>query len=340
MSDYDEDDFGCDAMECGEPGQFAKQALHPRAQHIERTADEEAKPQNYCQWATSDNLVFTPACKTTDVILPGVYEINCSPNIGLFFRKIPVKTEGLLKFPDSNSDRVVGEIQKFWEREDAFREYGLTFKRGILLYGPPGSGKSCTVQLIMADVIAKGGIAVNFRDPNLFIEGLRVLRQIQPKCPVVTILEDIEATIQMYSESEILNILDGVNDVDHTVFLATTNYPKMLGPRIVNRPSRFDKRFKIGHPSDVARKMYFENLIGDRKVKELGIDLNKWVEDTDKMSIAHLKELFIAVVILGDDYKDAIRTLGTMKEPLDDREYDNPMGFAKAPPMIGHKRSR
>lgn len=300
--------------------------------------DEEAGLLNaYVQWTTSDNRVFIPAAKTAPKLIPGVYEIKTSQNLGLYFEKIPVRTEGLLRFPDTNSNKVVSEIQKFWDREQIFKDYGLTYKRGILLYGPPGSGKSCTIQIIMEDVVNRGGIVVNFKDPYTFVDGMRVLRQIESDIPVVVILEDIDSTLEMFNESEILNILDGVNEVKKVVFLATTNYPEKLGARIVNRPSRFDKRFRIGFPSDAARRMYFEHLIGrntegalEAKIEELGLDLDQWVKDTDKMSIAHLKELFVAVVILGDDYGTAIETLQSMKEDIINKDEVNPIGFGKA----------
>ncbi|CAE7860226.1 dnaE [Symbiodinium microadriaticum] len=275
---------------------------------------------SYVQWTTSDGNVFVPASSTKDILTPGVYEVHASPQVGIFFKKIPVRTEGLLRFPQTNSNKVIDEIKKFWEREEVFRAYDLSYKRGILLYGPPGSGKSCTIQLLMQDVVRRTGVVLLFQDPNLYIEGLRILRQIQPDTPVVTIMEDIDSLLDMYNESEILNILDGVNEADKVVFLATTNYPERLGARIVNRPSRFDKRFRIGYPNEESRQMYFEHLIGKEHIEELGIDLNRWVEDTDRLSLAHLKELFVAVVILDDEYDEAIKVLQSMKEDIDDRE--------------------
>jgi ATP-dependent 26S proteasome regulatory subunit len=290
----------------------------------------------YVHWTSSDGRVFVPAAPTVQILTPGVYEISISQNIGLFFERIPVRSEGLLRFPDTNSDKVVAEIQKFWNREDIFNEYGLTYKRGILLYGPPGSGKSCTIQLIMEDVVSRCGIVLKFNDPNLFIDGMRIFRQIQPDAPVVVIMEDIDSTLEQFSETEILNILDGVNEVNKVVFLATTNYPERLGPRIVNRPSRFDKRFRIGYPSALSRKMYFEHIIAHdqesrlkEKISELKIDLDQWVADTDGMSIAHLKELFIQVVILGDSYEESIETLRSMTETIEDKDYDSSIGFFK-----------
>ena len=281
---------------------------------------------SYKQWSSSDGTIFFPTGKTVRKLKPGVYEIDRCQQ-GLFFEKIPVRTEGLLKFPDTKSEGVVHEVQKFWDREEVFRKYELTYKRGIILYGPPGSGKSCTVQLIMADVVERGGVVIEFHSPELFIDGLRKLRQIQPDTPVVTVMEDIDALLEMHNESEILNILDGVNEVDKVVFLATTNYPEKLGHRIINRPSRFDKRFRIGFPTEASRRMYFEHLIGRDNVTELDIDLDKWVKDTDKFSIAHLKELFVAVVILGDKYGDSVKTLQAMKEEVKDKDYPDHMGF-------------
>ena len=177
------------------------------------------------------------------------------------------------------------------------------------------SGKSCTIQLVIADVTQnRGGVVFKLNiEPSLFLEGIRIFREVQPTTPIVILMEDIDALIQTYDESEVLNILDGVDRVEKVVFVATTNYPEELGERIMNRPSRFDKRFKMPHPRSKSRRIYFEHLMARGTVKEL-IDIDKWVKDTDGMSIAHLKELFIAVCILGEAYEETIATLRAMSE--------------------------
>lgn len=314
---------------------FAAPKAHTLSNPVTQDSEKDSeKDSYYSQWTTSDGRVFVPSGKTIPTLTPGVYEIDVSPSIGIYFEKVPVKVENLLRFPDTNSDRVLTEIQKFWDREDIFKSYDIVYKRGIMLYGPPGSGKSSTVRLIMEDVVNRGGIVIKFTEPTLFIDGMRALRQIQPQTPVVVIMEDIDSILENYNESEVLNILDGFNEINKVVFLATTNYPEQLGDRIVNRPSRFDKRFRIGFPSEVSRRMFFEHLIGggdtDKlalKIKELSIDLDLWVKDSDEMSIAHLKELFIAVVILGDDYDEAIATLQKMKEKVEDKGFSTEIGF-------------
>lgn len=284
----------------------------------------------YVQWSTSDGKRFFPTSETTKTLIPGVYEIQHCPHNGLYFEQIPVLTSGLIRFPETNSDKVVDEIQEFWKKESLFKEYNLTYKRGIILWGPPGSGKSCTIQLIIRDVVEREGVVIKFGHPNLFCEGIRKLREIQPTTPIVVLMEDIDSILEIYSESEVLNILDGINQIDKAVFLATTNYPEKLGARIINRPSRFDKRFKIGHPNAESRRIYFEHIMRG-KTKVLNID--QWVKDSEGFSIAHLKELFTAVVILGDDYHDALEALVSMRENKPDSEEDDfksPIGFSKS----------
>jgi len=326
-SDWDDGDsnpcFGSEVAVCGEPVASFDRGLG-----------------GYCQWSTSDGKRYIPSSKTAKKLTPGVYDILHSNTIGLYFEQIPVLTTGLIRFPETNSDKVVSEIQKFWKKENIFRSYNLTYKRGIILWGPPGSGKSCTIQLIMRDVVERGGVVIKFTHPTLFLEGIRKFREIQPDTPVVVLMEDIDSILEMYSESEVLNILDGVNQIEKVVFLATTNYPEKLGARIVNRPSRFDKRFKIGHPNAESRRMYFEYIIGKDKVKALKINLDQWVEDTEEFSIAHLKELFTAVVILGDEYDDAIESLSLMKEDKPDSSNDEArkaMGFGNGKKARRHK---
>lgn len=289
------------------------------------------------QWTSGDSKRYVPACETVRSLPPAAYEIKSNGNLGIYFERIPINIDGLVRFPQANTDKVLSEIQNFWDKKNLFQEYNLVHKRGILMWGPPGSGKSCCIKFVMKDVIEKrGGIVVKFTHPMLFIEGMRILREIEPKTPVVVLMEDIDAIVSSFSESEVLNILDGVDRVELVVFLATTNYPELLGSRIVNRPSRFDKRFKIHHPNAQSRLIYFKHIICDderakneglntleqrdafvySKAISMGINLETWVNDTVGFSIAHLKELFVAVCILGDDYDIAIETLNSMKDHI------------------------
>lgn len=277
------------------------------------------------QWTTQDEKIYVPTGRTVPRLEPGVYDIGADPNIGLYFERVPTKVEGLLRFPDSVTHSVTNEIRKFWDSEHLYRRHDLAYKRGVLLYGPPGTGKSSVVQLLTFDVVERGGIVIRFGSPGLFTEGVRRLRDIQPQVPLVVTMEDMDSIIQRYSETEVLNILDGIERVDHTVFVATTNYPERLGARIVNRPSRFDKRFLVRFPNAASRKMYLEHIAGDSLPAS---DIGCWVSDTKGFSLAHLKELFCDVVIFGSLYADSVETLRKMSVvPSSDDDSGRSVGF-------------
>jgi ATP-dependent 26S proteasome regulatory subunit len=267
---------------------------------------------------SADEETYSPAMPVTRKLDPGFYEIKATMQ-GIFFVKIATGKEGLIKFPETTSDAVVKEIETFWEAEKNFREHKLAFKRGIILYGPPGSGKTCTIKLVIENVIKRNGVVIKFSSPGVFEDGMTILRKIQPHTPVIALMEDLDAILYRCNESDVINLLDGVTQVDKTVFLATTNYPEKLGSRIMNRPSRFDKKFFIGMPNEESRKIYFD-YIGKGKLSQA--EIGRWVKDTDGLSISHLKELFVAVKILGDEYDNAINTLKDMRIKVDSTTFD------------------
>lgn len=272
------------------------------------------------QWSVRSQGTFTPSARVENCLPPGVYKIDCDPQFGIFFQLRDIRTESLLRFPETNIDKVVEEIQMFWDRGEIFERYGLAHKRGILLWGPPGGGKSCTTQLIMKDIIDRGGVCFEFS--SIFDAGFRIFRQIEPETPVVVLMEDIDSMIANYDESWFLNVLDGYEAREKIVFLATTNYPERLGARIVNRPSRFDRRYKIGLPNPESRRLYLEHLTDGAS-----IDIEQWVQDTEEFSLAHLRELFVATIILGNDYEESLNTLRNMKEDISSLKSEMKMGF-------------
>ena len=294
---------------------------------IEKTLDEAGDAR---MWAVSGDSYF-PCEKTEDQLPPAQYVISFSENKGYFFLKKTVNLDNLIDLPDTRSEYVLKSIQNFWEKEKAFRKHGFLWKRGMLLYGPPGSGKTSTLQQLSKMIIDRGGFSVYVNsDPEFVAHGLAIMRRIEPDRPIVVMIEDIDAIIDRHGESSLLALLDGELQIDNVVFIATTNYPEELDDRFINRPSRFDETILIGMPNASAREIYLSHK-NKRLVKDKN-EMARWVRATEEWSIAHMRELIVAVECLGADFDTTVKRLNTMIEKRpnsEDGEIDHGFGFNK-----------
>lgn len=295
---------------------------------VEEGDDSPKAPADYTQWIVLPNGTYAATGPTAPHLPVGAYALELT-DAGLFFVAKKILTDTLIDLGNSNSLKVIEGIKLFWERKQKFIERGLVFKRGILMWGPPGSGKTATLSLLIADLIKKGGIVLLVQNPALAVSALRKLRKIEPTRPLIIVLEDVEEIINAFGEHDLLALLDGEHQTDNVVCIATTNYPEMLGPRIVNRPSRFDDVVKIGMPSAQMREVYLRRVLKN-DIEIYSIDISKWVTDTDGMSVAHLKELVIAVTCLDQKYDHVLARLKTMKTPPRSSAYgEGELGFTR-----------
>ena len=275
-----------------------------------------------CQWQVGTNGVFRPAARTVKHLVPGAYTVHCD-NQGAFLSRMHLMSDEIVQLPESANLKVLDCIRKFWASRDRYKKHGLVFKRGVLLWGPPGSGKTITVAMLTKDLIDNGGIVVFCSQTATTSYLISAIRRIEKERPLIVVYEDIDEIINTYGEHNILAMLDGEQQTDNVVSVATTNYPERLGARIVNRPSRFDDRIFVGMPSERDRRAYLEKTT-------TGVDVERWASDTEGLSIAHLRELVAAVMCLDQDYDDVLRRLRTMNERP--KEVD---GYTKRSPGFG-----
>lgn len=282
------------------------------------------------QWAVLPNDVFTAIGATVTHLPPAIYTLSVDGGV-IFFNKTKVLTDNLIELDDSAAVRVIAGIEKFWESKAQFDRFGILFKRGLLMWGPAGSGKTATVNMLMNDLVKRGGMVVIVRSPGLAVHGLHELRRIEPNRPIIVVLEDIEEMISNHGEHELLSLLDGEHQVSNVVVLATTNYPERLGERIINRPSRFDEVILVDMPTAKARYRYLKHVLENTVPEE---ELQQWVVATDKLSIAHLRELIVATQCLGRPYAEVVDRLKRMRiQPNSDKLRKQEPGF-EAPTVV------
>jgi hypothetical protein len=276
--------------------------------------EERLSLSDFCAYAILGNEQFIATGKTTNTLTPGMYRFYM-PNKDIVISRMHMVTDNLFKLADTVSLKVLESIATFWKSKERFDHFGMLFKRGILLYGPPGSGKTVTVTLLANQLIEMGGIVTFCESPGVTSRGIQIIRRIEPDRPIVNIIEDIDTIVERSGDEEILSLLDGENQVANIVHVATTNYPERLDPRLVNRPSRFDEIRKVGMPSANVRKSYLCSVLPDYRQHEYdnkNAELERWIKDTEGFSMAHLRELIIAVRCLGRDYETTIKRLETM----------------------------
>jgi AAA+ superfamily predicted ATPase len=277
------------------------------------------------QWAVLGDGAYRAVGQTVPELPPAVYGTDYDQNGNVIFIRKRIITDELVVLPDTASERVLRSIQTFWTRRDSFRAMKQIFKRGIMLWGPPGSGKTVTLMLLVKDLIGLDGIAILVDHPERVTKALEQLRRIEPDRPAICVLEDIDEMIVRHGEHSILALLDGETQVDNVVYIATTNYPEMLDKRLVNRPSRFDEVIKIGMPSEDARRVYLRSRLGEDELKPTM--LAKWLSDSEGFSIAHLREMVVAVFCLGRDYEETLARLRGMFKTLDSNREGRTVGL-------------
>jgi len=292
----------------------------PRNEYIDRVSYDEDKPVSNSPtcWGTLQDEEFSPAFTSVSKVPAGIYEIVWNRQLSQHtLKKQPFKTDELYQLPSYEIMDILKDIQNFWDRREKYKEYNFVHKRGILMYGEPGCGKSGIIQLISQQLIDNDGIIINIKDHedvDYFTDFIATFRKIEPNRPLIVLLEDIDSIAgeNSHQTSRLLNILDGVKQIEDVVYIATTNYPEKLQDRITNRPSRFDRRYKVELPNDEIREAYIRHKLNEDDIK--GIDVQEWVKRTEGMSLSHLKEVVISTIVMGREFEEVMDNLEGLKK--------------------------
>lgn len=170
-------------------------------------------------------------------------------------------------------ENVVADVHDFLDRQQWYVDRGIPYRRGYLLYGPPGSGKSSFIQALAGDLDYAVAM-VNLSEMGMTDDKLAYLLTKLPRRSIL-LLEDADAAFvnrkQRDSDgysgasvtfSGLLNAMDGVAAGEERITFLTTNHIEKLDPALI-RPGRVDLMIRIGETTRYQAAHMWDRFYGD-----------------------------------------------------------------------------
>lgn len=198
-----------------------------------------------------------------------------------------------LFLPESIKTDLKQLVENFLESKDFYNDNKIPWKRGILMFGEPGNGKTSIIRTIISMYNFKPVTIV----PGATDEAVReAFSYAEEQSPSLLYFEDLDSLLEKTIDaSSFLNLMDGISAKNGLLVMATANDVNKLKANITDRPSRFDRKFEIPLPdaqmSYLYLKKWFGTLITAAKGRELAKHAVKY-----RFSYAYLKELYISAM--------------------------------------------
>ena len=186
-------------------------------------------------------------------------------------RKRPIESVILDK---GVKERIVGDIKDFLGSSKWYYDRGIPYRRGYLLHGPPGSGKSSFVQALAGELDYNIAM-LNLSERGLTDDRLNYLLSIIPKRTLV-LLEDADAAFgnrRTQSDADgyrganvtfsgLLNAMDGVASAEERILFLTTNHIGRLDSALI-RPGRVDMTIHLGQATRWQAGKLWDRFYGE-----------------------------------------------------------------------------
>ncbi|XP_037959496.1 mitochondrial chaperone BCS1 [Teleopsis dalmanni] len=171
------------------------------------------------------------------------------------------------------ADRIIADCKDFIRNAQWYADRGIPYRRGYLLYGPPGCGKSSFITALAGE-LEYGICLLNLSERGLTDDRLNHLLNVAPEQSII-LLEDVDAAfisredvanqkaayegLNRVTFSGLLNCLDGVASTEARIVFMTTNYIERLDPALI-RPGRVDVKEYVGYCGDYQLEEMFKRF--------------------------------------------------------------------------------
>ena len=164
---------------------------------------------------------------------------------------VPRRPIATVASDDGTPERLLADMRRFLDSREWYADRGVPWRRGYLLHGPPGTGKSSLIRAVASE-LDRDIALIDVARPSLSDDALREALVNAPSGAILA-MEDVDAVFRGRegekrsgpSFSGLLNAIDGVAAQEGRALVMTTNHPERLDPALV-RPGRADLHLEIG----------------------------------------------------------------------------------------------
>ncbi|MFM7930178.1 MAG: AAA family ATPase, partial [Pirellula sp.] len=222
-------------------------------------------------------------------------ERDCYGGVNVKFHSLPVVAREQVILPAELLDRIERHTIAFSTHAKRLTAAKRHLKRGILLHGPPGTGKTFSAMYLASRMPGRTVFVLTGAGMGSIETACNMARILEP---ATIILEDVDLIgtqrdRQMVDANallfELLNQMDGLADDADILFLLTTNRPDVLEPALASRPGRIDQAIAVPPPDEDCRRRLFA-LYSDGLSLDLK-QLDVFIRKMDGVSAAFIREL-------------------------------------------------
>ncbi len=229
-------------------------------------------------------------------------EQDCYRRTIVRFHKLPEITRSGLILPEELLHRIERQTMGLSKHAVRLKAAGRHLKRGILMHGKPGTGKTLSAMYLAAQMPGRTVMVLTGNAVGSIETACGLARLLEP---ATIILEDVDLIgTERHQQTvganallfELLNQMDGLGEDADVLFILTTNRPDHLEPALAARPGRIDLAIEVPLPDEACRRRLFD-LYGKGLKLEL-TDPEEWVRRTKGVSAAFIRELLRKAAVL------------------------------------------
>tara|TARA_B110001452_G_scaffold266819_1_gene274699 strand:- start:332 stop:1738 length:1407 start_codon:yes stop_codon:yes gene_type:complete len=218
----------------------------------------------------------------------------------------------LIAWNDDVKNQLDKDVIEFLKVMPILRENSLPNSRGIILSGPPGTGKTMMAKSLaaQANVTTILVSAEMIKQKNQIKTAFKIGRKLAPTLMIIEDIDTAGTVSRKFTDhpilGEYLQAMDGMEPNDGMVILATTNHTENIDPAISDRPGRFDRIIEVPLPNSKQRQKIIKNILAKMPAELISKSvLSEVVSKSEGLSGAWVRELvqsaFIEAIYQGRD---------------------------------------